>query len=97
MVKTKLHSKILKATFSAIFNSWKVDLGEFKFQIKVLKINHIKNIKLKYQIIEAEDVDFELIGDWIILHAWGKIKKTKLYTPYDPDQPRNLAKCVTVR
>lgn len=93
----RLHAEKLTAHFDARFNFWRVDLDEFKFWIQVLGIEGIENVKIKHQIIEAEDVEFELIGDWIILHTWGKIKKTKLYTPYDPDKPKNLAKCVTVR
>jgi len=87
----------LTAVFSAIFNCWQVDLGEFKFWIRYLKVARVKNVKLKYQIVEAEDVDLELIGDWLILHAWTKIYKKHLYSPYDPDKPRNLAKSVTVK
>lgn len=92
-----LNCKIFKATFSANFNFWRVDLGEFSFWIRYLKVARIKNVKLKYQTIKAEDVDLELIGEWLILHSWSKIYKKYLYTPYDPDRPRNLAKSVTVK
>lgn len=92
----KLHAEKLYARFYAHLNYWRVDLGEFKFWIRALGITRIKNVKMKWQIVEAEDVDLELIGDWLFIHKWGKINKKRLYYPYNPDQPRNLAKCVTV-
>ena len=93
----KLHVEKLTACYSACFNFWQVDLSEFKFWIRYLKVSSIKNVKLKYQVVEAEDVDLELIGDWLIIHSWSKIRRKHLYTPYDPDMPRNLAKSVTVK
>jgi len=70
------------------------------FMISYLQIEGLKfgqrRIGAKIQEIYAENVTIILIDNKIILKEWTHMKKTGIEL-YNPDQPKNLAKCVTVK
>jgi len=93
----ELVAKTFKATFSAVTNRWIIDLGEIKFEIPYLHIPRVKGMRTKWQIVTAENVELEWMGAHITIKKCSKLKKKHLYTAFDPDKPKNLAKTVTVK
>jgi len=98
----ELVAKTLTATFSAISNRWKVDLGEIVFDIHYIKIKGYKKsserVAVRIGKITAEEVELEWLRDILILKKWKRIKKKRnSHELWNPDQPKNLAKSVTVR
>lgn len=95
-----MHTKHFKALFSATFNIWTIKTDEFEIKMSTLVLDWIprlRPLKLDFQEIVATEVDFELLGKSCILLRVETIKKEKLWEIYNPDQPRNLAKTVTVK
>lgn len=96
----KFTAKTFKATFSAVANMWTVKTDEFKIDVRNLEFGREsiskKALKCSIQHIEGENVEFEIIDDWLLIQSWTKLEKKKLWDLYNPDQPRNLAKSVTV-
>jgi len=74
---------------------WTIRLDEVEFDVRYLI--GIDGLKTKIQKVEADEVDLEWTGDILYLAKWGKVILTQYSTLYDPDQPRNLAKTVTVK
>lgn len=49
------------------------------------------------QEISGENVEFEWIDFKLVIKKWKTLKKKHIYELWNPDQPRSLAKVVTVK
>jgi len=100
VIPMKFTTKTFKAIFSANTNMWTVKTDEFEVAINNLEFGREgiskKALKCSIQHIEGENVEFEIIDDWLLIQSWTKLKKKRLWDLYNPDMPRNLAKSVTV-
>ena len=97
----RFESKEFNAEYSPMWNDWKIETDKFIVRVKYLLIESMNGIKNKYQKLIGKDVEFELMKDedqgMIVILSWKKLDKKKLWDLSDPDQPKNLAKTVTVR
>lgn len=97
----KLHAKVLKAKFSAVFNCWSVDLEEIEFTVRYLKVEGLETdgrFGATYLEVTAEDVELEWVKNILTVKKGKNMRMKKHHhNLYDPDKPRNLAKSVTVR
>jgi len=93
-------SKEFRAVFHPTIHLWEIESTSFHIWVKHLRIKEGEKFtapKNEYQIIRAENVEFELQGSWVVLISYWGLKKTHLWSLYDPDKPKNLAKTVTVQ
>lgn len=93
-------SKEFRAVFHPTIRLWEIESTSLHIWIKHLRIKEGGEFtapKNKYQIIIAENVEFELQDSWLVLISYWGLKKAHLWDLYDPDKPRNLAKTVTVK
>ena len=94
--------KTFKASFSAIANSWHVKFtfwGNHEFDIQYIRIACFdtgdKRLAATIQEIEGEDVEFEWSDFKLVIIKWKSLSKKGIEL-WNPDQPRSLAKSVTV-
>jgi len=97
----RFESKEFIAEYSPMWNDWKIETDEFIIKTKHILVKNMNGIKSKYQQLKGKDVEFELMKDegkgMIVILSWKKLDKKRLWDLSDPDQPKNLAKTVTVR
>jgi hypothetical protein len=98
----KLHAKTFEATFSAIINGWRVDLGEIQFNVTYLEIDgretEGKRLGVTVEKVTAEDVKLKWTKNILTIKGAKNLEiKKHHHNLYDPDQPKNLAKSVTVK
>lgn len=95
-----VQTKIFIARFSAVSNQWTITTDKMKFSVDYLKIDGFdtgdKRLANSYQEIKGEDVLFIIGKNHVAIKKWNKLKKRHLWDGWNPDQPRNLAKSVTV-
>lgn len=93
-----MDAKYLRATYSLVFDEWIITTRQFRIKVHHLYVHGFpKNIKLFWHRFKFENCKFKLIANWIYIISWKKMSKTRRWGTISPDQPRNLAKTVTVR
>jgi len=98
------------AFFSAISSSWHIKITkrkyksikteELEFQVRYIKINGYdtkQRLGALIQEVIGKNIEFEWVKNRITLLKWGELEKINHWTGFDPDKPKNLAKCVTVK
>jgi len=96
----RIVSKDFRASFHPSIRLWEIESTSLRIWVRHLRIKEGEKFtapKNEYQIIRAENVEFELEGSWVVLISYEGLEKTHLWSLYDPDKPRNLAKTVTVQ
>lgn len=97
----KITAKTFKASFSATVNQWDIKTEKLEFSVTYLIIDGYdtgdRRLGAKIQVVKGENVIFILGKNRVTLKSWTRLKKEHLYTAYDPDFPKNLAKTVTVK
>lgn len=95
--------KTFKASFSATDNRWHIKLdywGNLEFDIQYIRISGFdtgnRRLAATIQEIEGEEVKLEWVGFKLVIKKWKSLEKKHLWDLWNPDKPRNLAKCVTV-
>jgi hypothetical protein len=96
----QFESQQFQAQFSSIAFKWEITLDDMLFWIRHLGIKEDDKYtypKNKFQLIKAEKVLLEVEGDVATLTRHAHIEKISQFDElFNPDQPRNLAKSVTV-
>ena len=87
--------KNLKAFYSPLSFTWHVNLDDVEFEVRYIMIGD-KDAR-SHRLLEGQEIDYIWTKDILRIVSWKTIKQEKPCYLFDPDQPRNLAKSVTVR
>lgn len=85
----------IKAHYSPASFSWHVKLDDVEFEVRYIMINN-KDAR-SHRLLYGCEIDYIWINDVLQIISWKSIKQEELWELYNPDQPKNLAKSVTVK
>jgi hypothetical protein len=89
-------AKNLKAFYSPLSFTWHLNLDEIEFEVRYLLLHGV-DVRIQYRILNATQIEWNWEKDIFNIIKWKEAKLTDRWEIFNPDQPRSLAKTVTVK
>ena len=88
-------AKSIKAFYSPVSFSWHVTMDDIEFEVRYIMIGD-KDAR-SHRLLEGQEIGYVWIKDVLCIVSWKTIKQEEPWELFNPDQPRNLSKTVTVK
>ena len=89
------HASYINAIYSPVNFAWKVIMDDIEFEVRYIMIND-KDAR-SHRLLIGEGIDYMWTKDILRIVNWKTIKQEEPWDGWNPDQPRNLAKTITVK